>query len=309
MGSARKKEPAMRRPPARSILCGIVLVVVTAAAPGAMAFAASADLPGRVLEVAVKSGRLSLRAYQARLADVLEAIGRQAGVRIVLHGDLDAPVTETFANLAVDQGIRRLSRWHSVVLIYAPSSGRADSPVLTEAWLAGFSGDSGEARRPVDHRTVPVDHRTVDETNALKRISAAIQALVREEGDSEIVRALNNGRPVAREHAVQALVREHGVSNTVEVLREFAIGDPSPLVRRAALRALMSGQNMYGVEELREVATRDPAPLVRREAIRALGSMKNPEAGDALQATLGDPDPAVRSAAKWNFEQWQSRAR
>jgi hypothetical protein len=70
----------------------VFLVVGSAdaiAAPGALA----AQPKGPVLNLTVTSSRISLTARETPLADVLAAIGRQAGVKMVLRGDLN-----TFTN-------------------------------------------------------------------------------------------------------------------------------------------------------------------------------------------------------------------
>jgi hypothetical protein len=100
---------------------------------------------GDVLDVTVKGSRLTVRAHEVRLADVLKAIGRQAGMRIVLKGDLNAPVTDAFTDLPLGEGIRRVARWHSVVLVYDPSPGTAQGVVLTAVWVTGSSSGPGRA--------------------------------------------------------------------------------------------------------------------------------------------------------------------
>ena len=251
----------MRHPPARLTLCGVVLVALTAAAAGAMAFAASADLPGRVLEVAVKDGRLSLRAHQARLADVLEAIGQQASVRIVLHGDLDAPVTDTFADLPLDEGVRRLSRWHSLVLIYKPSPGRADRPVLTEVWVAAFSPGSGRAEPAAQSKR---DDLLAD---AGRQVDPSGLTM-------DTTSPLMHRNPAVRVRAIQALVREQGESVPLEALREFATRDPAPEVRLAAIRALAS-LNRLEAGDVLKTALDDHDPAIRAAANQAFGRWRH----------------------------------
>jgi HEAT repeats len=258
----------MRRPAARSTLCELALVAVTGALLGATAFAASAELPGRVLDVAVESGRLSLRAHEARLADVLEAIGRQAGVRIVLHGDLDTPVTETFVNLPLDEGVRRLSRWHSVVLIYGPLLGRTKGQVLTEVWVMDSSQAQGPAEQPARDKTPRIDAR------------AGARPPEDQRGwTSDLTTALKYGKSTNLDQTVETLVREQGEYRVVAILREAATRDPDPRVRRGAIRVLASMNSPDAVDAV-GATLRDPHPGVRYEADMALRRQSRARSSD-----------------------------
>ncbi len=73
------------------------------------------------IEVAVRQGLLSVKLRDAPLADVLQAIGEQAGFRVIIRGDLSAPVTWSVTQGPVDKALRRLLQNTSSVLIYAPS--------------------------------------------------------------------------------------------------------------------------------------------------------------------------------------------
>jgi hypothetical protein len=90
----------------------------------------------QILEIAVTpSSRVSLTARETPLADVLRAIGEQAGVKVVLRGDFNPLVMQILADVPLDAAIQRLSRWHSVVLIYDTSTRGADDPVLQKIWI------------------------------------------------------------------------------------------------------------------------------------------------------------------------------
>lgn len=91
---------------------------------------------GQVLTVTVRSARVSVSAQNAPLADVVAAIGRQAGFNVVLRDALTTSVTGTLINVPVDEAIRRLGRRHSIVLIYDRSTEHTGRSALTEVWVA-----------------------------------------------------------------------------------------------------------------------------------------------------------------------------
>jgi hypothetical protein len=258
---------------------------------GAGAAGSETQAVGRVLEIAVTpASRVSLTAREAPLVDVLRAIGEQAGVKIVLRGDFDMLVTQRLANMPLDAAIQKLSRWHSVVLIYdAPARGAGD-PVLREAWVTSVPADrrNGPAPRtgvdavasagtapPEGRRRLRRDVVPVEDQPSLSQASASAPAptwrpspaaSVRSQAnDSQLGMALKRGGPEGGAQVVEALVRQRGVDGAINVLRE--------------------------------AATRDPDQGVRRGAIRVLSGLDSPDAVEAIRATLLDAHPGVRSEA------------
>jgi HEAT repeat protein len=73
-----------------------------------------------------------------------------------------------------------------------------------------------------------------------------------------------------------------------------ALGDPSPLVRMQAIRALGRTDPEAAVTELGAVLISDPDPGVRRVAARTLGRLGGRAAQMALEAATGDADEPVR---------------
>jgi hypothetical protein len=262
----------MERLRVRTIVCLALLLATSTVTGHEAVFAGAASSQGRVLEVSVDSGRLTVRAQEAPLAEVLEAIGRQAGVTIVLRGNLEALVTETLVDVPVDEGIRRLSRWYSFVLVYDELANGRESAGLTEVIAVAASAPENGTRTP--------DVRSSDPR-----------------GDSP--RSVDRSR---------IAVREQG-SNAVRDLRQIATTDPSPSIRQTALRKLARQPGVDGVKELSEAAIRDPEPLVKQAAIRALARMRSAEAGDALRLMLNDSDPEIRELASHVLARWRERIR
>lgn len=242
---------------ARTVLV-VVLLVAGSAAGTAASVVFAAQPAGPFLTVTVTSSRMSLSAREAPLADVLAAIGRQAGVTMVLRGDLNFPVTETLVNVPVDEGIRRLSRWQSVVLIYGRSTDSVTRPVLSEVWVT--------SSHPALAGADPGSNRAVARRVSSDDVRAPARPPTEPERWAQTLIAFNSANAETRREQIEALVRAQGESAVVAALRD--------------------------------AATRDPAPRVRRAAIQLLASMGSPAALDAVRATLTDPDPGVRSEAR-----------
>src|SRR5262249_57247788 len=95
---------------ARPTTGAVLAVALPAMSNGEEAYAsvAFAAQPKReMLEVTVKAARVSLNARGAALADVLAAIGREAGVKVVLRDALTTLVTATLVNVPLEDAFRR----------------------------------------------------------------------------------------------------------------------------------------------------------------------------------------------------------
>jgi HEAT repeats len=245
----------MRAPGALRVL---VFLVIGAAAGTVGAVAHAAQATGQVLDLTVMSSRITLSARDVPLADVLTAIGRQTGVKILLQGDLSALVTEMFVNVPLDEGIRRLSRGHSVVFIYAGASAPARDAALSEVWVMSASPALG-SRDPYSVTPRAGAGRRDDGRAADTRGSTASERPV------ELTRELKSGTLETRLRLIEAVVRERG---------EYA-----------------------ALDILRDAATHDADPRVRRAAIQVLTYMPSPDAVEAIRATLGDRHAGVRAEA------------
>jgi hypothetical protein len=229
-------------------LCPLVLLVFA----GVARSAAAAELQGPVLEITVQSARLSVDVRQVRLADVLEAIGRQAGVRIVLHGDLDTLVTEGFVDEPLDEGLRRLIRGRSAVLIYDTALPGADGSVLTEIWVTSSSqapAPTGQVVRGTPRNDARADARPPAEP----------------EGWVRDLIAFKDANPETRNQMIEAMVRDRGEYAVVAALRDVATRDSAPGVRRAAIQVLGLMKSPHAGDAVR-AALGDPHPGVRSEA-------------------------------------------
>ena len=71
------------------------------------------------------------------LAEVVEAIGRQAGFETTLIGDVSAPVTVSLAKVPLAEGLERLLADTDRILIYAAPQADATLPRIAQLWLYG----------------------------------------------------------------------------------------------------------------------------------------------------------------------------
>jgi hypothetical protein len=217
----------------------------------------------RTLEIAATSAGMTVNVHEVPLADVLEAIGRHAGILIVLGGTLDTLVSETLIDIPLDQGIRRLSRGHSVVFIYAGASAAANDAALSEVWVMSASSASG-SRDPysVTPRAGagPRDDGRGADTRGRSTAS---------ERPVQLTRALKFGTLETRLRLIEAVVRERGEHAAIDVLRDAATHDADPRIRMGAIQVLTFMPSRDAVEAIRATLG-DRHAGVRAEALSAL---------------------------------------
>src|SRR5262249_44370491 len=88
------------------------------------------------LDVKIERGTLTVNVHNAPLAQVLRVIGERAGIQVTVRGDVSGPVTQSFAGVPLDDGIKRLTQGYSLVLIHA-AAGKSKAARLTRVWVLG----------------------------------------------------------------------------------------------------------------------------------------------------------------------------
>ena len=85
-------------------LAGLLLVAAAPALDGHGPIALAAEQE-TTIEVSLRDGLLSVSLREAPLGEVLRVIGERAGFRVVIKGDLDTPVTWSFAEVSLEKAL------------------------------------------------------------------------------------------------------------------------------------------------------------------------------------------------------------
>ena len=246
------------------------------------------------IEVAVEQGRLTVDVRDAPLDDVLQAVGEEAGIAVELHGDLTAAVTNSFADLPLDEGIRRLLRGHSYTLSSSDAGriGRIEISVLTSHRLES----EPSAAKP---STPDAQQGKLQRIRTLsgRKDAEAIAELSRLAG--------GDPSPAVRAQAIAALGRLR--SQEASAPLALALTDPSSAVRIQAMRGVKSLKGAGAIDDLQAIAGYDPDAAVRRQAVRLMSDIKNPEVPWLLKQAAADNDTAVSHEAKRAARRWEQR--
>ena len=249
------------------------------------------------IELALERGMLTLTVTNVPLADVLQAMGEQAGFKVIVHRDLDTSVTASFTRFPLDRAIFRLVGDTSMVMIYTAFQGDVGPGPLAEVHLystpstrvvaAGQptgAGETGRGARLRDVRTLveQPDYAAVDD----------LAWIVVEDED-----------PVVRRMAAAGLGMVGG-DQAVAALAQ-ALADEDNTVQTRAIYALSKIGDDEAARALGEVLTGDSDAQMRRHAARALARLGSEEARRVLLAATSHPDETIRSAAKRRLVGWK----
>jgi hypothetical protein len=274
----------------------------------AQAAQAEESTPASIV-VHVEQGLLSIDVRNAPLGNVLEAIAKQASFRLETKGDLDTPVTWSFANVPVDRGIQRLLRNISSVMLYAPSDAGKTGHLVAIHTLRRKTDRANDSTRVARTFPPPPIHQTTDAEGSQPRPTVnldddrgdrlrAVRRLIRKPNAASVkdlaLLLSQDEDPVIRRIAASGLGKLR-VPEVRAALRE-ALSDEDSLVRRRAIQGLGKAWGHEAVEPLSEALVGDPEPSNRRQAALRLGRIFSEEAYQVLDAARFDTDFSVRQA-------------
>ena len=250
-----------------------VLVVATLLASAHAPMAAEQSTTASVIDVKVRNGLLTVNLRDAPLADVLLAIGEQAGFRVLVRGDAKTTVTRSFSDVPLARGVQRL-------LEHASS------------WLMSHDGDAlVKVRLYIWTVSLTDDHDT--RLQFVRKIARQPHASATE---GLILLVTGDRDPLIRRIAAIALGKVKGERSYL-ALASLAEDEDSS-VRRWAIQGLGMIGGEQAVRTVGGALLEDPDPSIRRSAARTLATMRNDAGMDFLYAAQSDRDPGVRQAVE-----------
>ena len=253
-------------------------------AGGLVAVASAQATAGGPIEVSRKGELLSVTVREAPLGEVLRTIGQRAGVNVKLGNvPVTTPVTASFTDVPIDEGIRRLARGYSLFFVYGTTPTSQDG--LTEVWVIdsamsvarGGGSERGGQGEAVAVATPPAP--------TMPGAPAAPPAAIRPPDPAP--------ESVARMNEINTLAKKSDTESAVALAR-MVVQEPDPAVRAHAALALVALKNASSTPALASALGNDQDAYVRRLAARALGMVGTQDARRVLQSAASDADESVR---------------
>ena len=266
-----------------------VLVVATVLASTHAPMAAEQGTTASVIDVKVRNGLLTVDLRDAPLANVLLAIGEQAGFRVLVRGDAKTTVTRSFSDVPLAKGVQRLLGHASSWLM------RHDGDALVDVRLyIGTGSPAATTGTPQAALAVSLtdDHDT--RLQFVKKIARQPHASATE---GLILLVTGDRDPLIRRIAANALGKIKGERSFV-ALASAVEEDEDSSVRRWAIQGLGMIGGEQAVRTVGGALLEDPDPSIRQSAARTLATMRNDAGMDFLYAAELDHDPGVRQAVE-----------
>jgi HEAT repeats len=224
----------------------------------------------------VQEGLVTATLEEAPLAEVLQEISVQSGIKVVLHSARQARVSAEFQAVPLEQALRQLIR-ENFLLLYTPDHH------LLEAWVFHRSSFSsihtlaiqapGPPLPPGDSGPFDVLLRRLKAGDVEQRSKTVLRL-----GESKDERALQSAIGTlqrdhdagVRERAVWAL-EDLGGQRAMAPLVEALSGDNADSVRRRAVEALAKLSGPQALKSITQALREDPERFVRYEALLSLG--------------------------------------
>ena len=238
-------------------------------------------------------GLLSVNAQDIGLAELLDEVASQCDLTVVWVVALEQRLSVEFYRLTLAQGLQRILRSRSYVLLSTPPTPGKRPATAARAGTLWILPQANEMYST---------QSSVPTTQSANRVSADASA----PDVSRLASALSNGSLDDRAQAAVALGKR-GHARAVVPL-SHALADRNAEVREAAIDSLAE---IGGADATRAlaVALRDRDPHIREQAVDALGQAGGTIATGLLQQALTDEVAFVRQAATEILEQLRSAAR
>jgi hypothetical protein len=297
----------------------------------ALALASSSPQAQAPLTVSWANDRLSVRASDALLSDIVAEVGRLAGVQVIGSDNLAGRLTVDFADLLIIEALRTLltdvnyfvheqresqgSRTWLVLRVHSMARANATPAFPSAVSLLGIPAIDAlieiEAAEAADGELDEQEDPDLQEENRANKLEAkalaasgafGVQASV-----STLLEYMKSEKGEIRLEAVKAFSKRP-IAMSLAPLTE-ALADDSIAVRRAAIEVLGRATDRESLEKVGLLLEKHPESLVRFGALRILALRGDPASIVHLDAVTKDPDAAISEIANQLIFEFFRRAR
>ena len=244
-------------------------------------------------QIIVANKRISIKAQDAPLEQVLRVIGQKSAVQIVAPSVGDASVSDEFNNLTLEAAVRRLLGQWNIAYFYSWRAERAGMPLVLVLSAVRVFDRNGGAKSNMGV--------VVKQDCQEPRLAAKNPAPRDPEIDAEAARwsqrLVASVDEKSREQSA-ARLGKLGTPASIDLLSRVATENPDYSMRLAAVNGLGKSWSDDSVAPLSRALLEDDDAVVRESAARGLGqSWSEAAVQPLLTALLNDRDPVVREQA------------
>ena len=253
--------------------------------------------------IRVQEGLVHVSIQAVPLAEVLQEISLQSGIKVVFHSSRQTRVSAEFRGVPLEQALRQLIR-ENFLLLYAPDHHLLQAWVFDHGHLSSTRPLAiqapGPPPPPGDRGPFDVLIKRLKDGDAEQRGHAVLRL-----GESKDERALQSvigtlqGDDDAgvRERAVWAL-EDLGGQRATAALEAALSADDDDSVRRRAVEAIAKIGGPQALEPITQALREDPDRFVRYEALLHLAEIGGDQGLGSLREALDDPDELIWAKAE-----------
>ena len=201
------------------------------------------------IELRISAGRLTLKAENVGIGEVLRQVARALNARLWVSGELNAQARHwELREVPVEEAVVQIARPWNVLVVLDRDTPGSDAALVREIYVLGRPG--ADSTSTVQARPAPTDHLveitrtlTQDADPEIRRAAAAELGSI---GTDESVRALERALGDADGRVLVEVVESLGRIGTDEAIRlvgQTALGSRDPEVFAAAVRVLESSSS------------------------------------------------------------------
>lgn len=283
----------------RSLRCWILCsaLVLLTGATGHVAAMVDARTTPAALEIALENGLLTLRARDAPLGEVVQAIGEHVGFETIVLGALEMRVDISFSELPLTTALERVLGNSSRVVVSAPEPLNRGESDIVRIWLLG-SGESGH--ESLARNTAHAVENDLQDPDVKRRSEAMLRL-----GIAPATAAELEALALALQNDEEALVRSRAAialgalrDERAVLVLEVALLDENSSVRVQAIHALSKIGGERATSALGGVLLHGKDSVQRVVAAQSLAAQNTVLARQYLDAVAEDPDAQIRAASK-----------
>lgn len=268
----------------------------------ALAIGAIGAIAANAVELSIEDGLISVEAENVAVQDILDALAKQHGLRLVQQAEINRAVNVSADRVTVPRLLDSVLELSDSYQLFLPdSTQRSENNANVPPILWIFTEGTGDDYAISFFETVLLRGDFGDRREVIRNL----KDLATPSAVNTLSFALSDADARIRNAAVEALA-DIGSDSALAALASMT-ADDDPAIRARAAESMGRADNGSANAYL-DAALADPDPRVRMAATEGLADLDNNASRQQLASALEDSDPAVRQRALEILEELDEEA-